>query len=231
MSVSLGPFDNFVPEYPGSFGVNLPPADMPGIWETFFGKVIQTNSSSYAAHQSYYDDLFEEYYTQFFNSLTPAEKAIATSVATTPPELTAAKDLAARFEDFLRNETDLIQRTRNPSLWVFGILLGIITEMQNGILDKSNRVFALTTTQKKATNAISNITFTNTLTDTLPVQAENQKKQAHLQTYTAYKDVLVARSSQMNNQVNGSNDALSQQNSLMSSLLQQVEGIVNNIFK
>ena len=109
-------------------------------------------------------------------------------------------------------------------------------EIQQATVNDSNLSYVLTNAQLDATNAMSEINFqapsSSSKTITInPFQTEaNQNYQIYMQLYLGWSAVVQSEESTASNNVNSSNQAFSQINSLMTSLIQQMQSILSLLF-
>jgi hypothetical protein len=241
----FAPYNPYIPSYASSglsgknteySGINSPPNIDFGTddkyWNAFFEYICikeenYQNYSSTDGKSGFYQELFADYWQGFGNIYgtpgTAGSRAVPSSVT------------VEEWNTYMQ-ESSLGERVWSPFMWMFKILLDLMPEIQQATVNDSNLSYVLTNAQLDATNAMSEINFqapsSSSPTITInPFQTEaNQNYQIYMQLYLGWSAVVQSEESTASNNVNSSNQAFSQINSLMTSLIQQMQSILSLLF-
>ena len=145
----------------------------------------------------------------------------------------AASDLEEKWKYYL-TQINAKQRTQSAFLWTFFLLFEILKDLQKSIEGQSERLEAITSAQKQANSAISDaIARLKDPSEASDVQTpvHNQQVMLEMQVYQSYMSVMNSMSDQQSNRVTSTQDGIQEQTNIMVSLIQQMETILNSLFK
>ena len=195
------------------------------------GQPTQTN-------QSFWTTMFRKDLVAWYNSLESSQKSLFTSSADTSGSAgnyyqTDAKGLAESWATYLNSE-DTKKRTFSCFLYVFDQLMNMLDNINTTVVQQSERMSSITSGESEAVTAMSAVLnkFKDPKNSSDQKQTTfNQQYQLWLQVYQGYQSFSSSKISQVNNELSQSNESLQDQQTMMSSLIQQMETILNNLFR
>jgi hypothetical protein len=142
-------------------------------------------------------------------------------------------DLASKWKYYL-TETNVETRTQSSLMWVFAKLLEMLQKMQKNLVGQSQRSISLSEAQKGVTEAMhtkSKEYSIPTSANDIYRQSKNQEISRELQVLQSKGGVAQGRVSMQSTYTQQSQEAIQAQNSLMASMIQQLETVLSNLFK
>ena len=198
------------------------------LWEVFFNKnYYNVSSSSYSEAPEYHENVFAKYLQDWLDNTDSDTRNYYESKSTNPNNT-----LCQSWETYLSKSTVNI-RSKSPFLWVYRLFSELLNNTSQLTTDELNRAEVLAQTQKKAVSAVAyNISYDlPSSANDVTAQAKNQKEQQKLQIYLSTKAYQEARSEKADNLADSTNDAIQQENDLMTSLIDQIQEMITSIFK
>jgi hypothetical protein len=218
--------------------INFPPPSSTEEWSSFF-KQIQITEQNYSDYEGYYNSLFKEYWREFsIKNGSTANNTMSSDTAASPTvnTITMTNDtnnVNTEWTQYLEEST-LTERVWSPFMWMFKILLEILPAIQQASLNNTNYSAVLTNAQVSATSSMGVVAYDIPPEGTLTIGSSgtqyNQQKQLELQLYLGWQGVVQAKQTISDNNLNTSNQAYSQTNTLMTSLIQQMQSILSVLF-
>ena len=197
------------------------PAD-DGLWQVFFNDYVNITESEYFSNPSYYQNLFEKYYREYF-----VENV---SQGTSVSEVQGSSTL---WKSFL-NTSDIHKRQKSPFLWAFSMMLQMIPELQKSSTNAANRSEYLTRAQKAAVDTLGTAAYSLlviTVSSDYNSQQKNTERMADMQEVLGRKAISSGYADKASKHLQSAQSSNSQMTSLMSSLLQNVRDILNRLIQ
>ena len=220
------------------YKINFPPSSSTEEWTSFFDQ-IQITEQNYIDYEGYYNSLFTEYWRGFSikkGSAANNTMSSDTTVSPTVNTITMTNDTNNVNTDWTLylEESTLTERVWSPFMWMFKILLEMLPAIQQASLNDTNYSAVLTNAQKSATSAMGDITYIIPPKGTITIGSSgtqyNQEAQLYLQIYLGWQAIDQTKQTTSDNNLNTSNQAYSQTNTLMTSLIQQMQSILSVLF-
>jgi hypothetical protein len=194
------------------------------------------NSSEGITNQAFWTTTFQKDLKSWYEQLSPDNQGKFTTADSTTDKFwyqTDPIELATSWSTQLYNES-VKQRTFSSFTFVFEKLLIMLDSLNTITVQQSERMSSITSGETNAVDAMSNVV--QLFTD--PTEASdargstiNQQYQTWLQVYQGYQAFASSKTSQENNLLTQSNQSLQDQQTVMSGLIQQMEAILNNLFR
>jgi len=177
--------------------------------EVFF-QLADVSNEEYERDESYYTQIYKRYWRDFVISRQ------------------GDVGVQSTWETFLNNNSDFQQRFKSSFIWAFNKLLDILQYIQEFSVNESTWILDINKTQQKVASAIYQIHFVK------PNNADNQfanvVKQRNLQVYSGWQELMNTKVSQFNSSIDATNQSNSTQNSVMTSLIQQMQNMMAQLF-
>ena len=203
-------------------------ADM---WNVFFKDYYPLNASEHDAFSKapdYYHNLFGSYLKRWYDSVDDSMRGNYNGE-------TSYSTIKTSWTHFL-GKTDVVTRRNSPFLWVFSLLNDSLGDIQQIMVQQSDRITVLTKTQQDAISAISAIYFpyyhhTPGTSFDGDFAKDTKVTAAKQQVYLARKGLQQEKIHGVDASMSASNQAVSQVDNLLSTLLSQLRDILAAAFK
>ena len=133
--------------------------------------------------------------------------------------------------DLFMDASDLEQRRHSAFLWILREVIRMLDKLQDSGISQSNRIITLINGEEAAVKNMKSINFsTPSNASDIDTITDNQLAQGYIETYRTYQDINGKYAGQQNSVVTNTTSSIKSQSTIMTTILKQMEGLIEDIF-